>query len=99
MVDGLDALEVLDAGRGVELGGAELERLLALALGRGEYNYFVAQLGCELDCEVAEAADAHDPDSVAGLQTFMYEGAPGKDGVLVLRLRKERRKEGRKELV
>lgn len=76
MVNGLDALELLDAGRGVELGGAELERLPALALGRGEYDYFVAQLGSELDREVAEAADAHDPDSVAGLQTFMYEGAP-----------------------
>jgi hypothetical protein len=78
VVNRLDALEFLQAGCGVEFGGAEFQRLVLLALGGGEDDDFVAELGGKLDGEVPEAADTHDANAVAGLQALVDEWAPGK---------------------
>ena len=68
MVDGLNIREVLAVLHGVELLRAELEGFGLFAVGAGEDDDLAAHLGCKLDGQVAQAADADDAHAVGALR-------------------------------
>lgn len=83
-------LELLLALGGDELVRAETHRLLLLTLGTGQHHDAAAHLGCELDGQMPQTANAHDADRLRGLQTIIVErcedsgtGALQRCGVLV----------------
>lgn len=77
MVDWLNlSFKLLSLAEHVELVGTEVESFLALRLAAGEDDNVAAHGGSHLDSNVAEATNAHDGNSVSGLDSILVENSP-----------------------
>lgn len=77
VVDGLHlALKLLALAENVELLGTIAQGLLALRLAAGENDNVAAHGGSHLDGNVAETANAHNGNSVSGLDAILVENSP-----------------------
>lgn len=77
VVDGLHLVfEFLSPAEYVKLLGAEIHSLLALRLAAGKDNNVATHGSGHLDGDVAQTTNAHDANSVGGLDSILVENGP-----------------------
>lgn len=77
MVDGRHlAFELLSPAEDVKLLSTKIESLLALRLAAGKDNNVAAHGSGHLDGNVAQTTNAHDTNSVSGLDSVLVENGP-----------------------
>jgi hypothetical protein len=72
----LDTFKLCDSLCGIELGRPEFYGFIPLGFSSREYHCFKAHLGCKLDGQVAEPANANNANSITCFEGVFVQGTP-----------------------